>query len=251
MGRRVRTGGLLAGAACVPLIAHVCALAVNFEPSAWLTLTERTRWSLAPDALLFTTSFAIVCAPVFGVVIAGRRTHGDRGGVLRPAMQIAAVALLFSAVSAVLTLGWRLGQEDALSFVARSHVTLAACATALTAWGALCGAWFRNPLDAAGVSLLTTLSASVGLLVSGTIAGDLPRSFVAAGLTASPLVAVASAGQIDLLHSDLLYQISPLAHMQIDYPTWTLATACYLAAAGVCILTLTATNRRIAMSLHR
>ena len=80
MRRRMRTTGLLAGAACAPLIAHVCALAVNLEPSAWLTLTERTRWNLAPDALLFTTCFVIVCAPVFGVVIAGRRSNGERGG---------------------------------------------------------------------------------------------------------------------------------------------------------------------------
>ena len=247
----MRAGGLLAGAACVPLIAHVCALAVNFEPSEWLTLTERTRWSLAPDALLFTTICVIVCAPVFGVVIAGRRTSSDRGGVFRPAIQIGAAVLVFTVVSAVLTLGWRFGQGDALS-VARSHATLAAVAAALTTWGALCGAWSRHPLDAAGVSLLTTLLATVGLLVSGTIAGDLPRPFIAAGLTASPLVAVASAGHIDLLHSDLLYQISPLAHIQINYPTWTLAVACYLAVAGVFMLGFTvATNRRIPMSSHR
>ena len=247
----MRTGRLLAGAACAPLIAHVGALAVNFEPGAWLTLTERTRWSLAPDALLFTTSCVIVGAPVFGVVIAGRCTNSDRRGVLGPAMQLGAGVLLFTVVSAVLSLGWRFGQGDALSSVARSHVTLAASAAALTAWGALCAAWFRNPLDAAGASLLTTLLATVGLLISGTIAGDLPRSLVAAGLTASPLVAVAAAGQIDLLHSDLLYQISPLAHIQVDYPTWTLATGCYLAAAGVFMVAFAATNRRIAMSSPR
>ena len=241
----MRTGGLLVGAACAPIIAHVSALAVNFGPGAWLTLPERTRWSLAPDALLFTTSLAIVCAPVFGVVIAGRCTNSDRASVFGPAMQIGACALLFSVVSALLTLGWLFGQGDALSSVARSHMTLAASATALMAWGALCGGCFRNPLDAAGISLLTTLVATMGLLVSGTIAADLPRSLVNAGLTASPLVAVTSAGQIDLFHSDLLYQISPLAHTQINYPTWTLATACYLAGAGVFMLTFAATGRRM------
>jgi len=157
---------------------------------------------------------------------------------------------MFTLVSALLTIGWRFGQGDALAFAARSHITLAAVAMALAAWGAVCGLWFHNAMDAVGVSLLTTLVAAGGLLLGGTLSADLPRSLVAIGLTASPLFVAASAAQIDLLHSDLLYQISPLAHVQIGYPTWTVATACYLLAAGIGILTLTAAKRRFAFSSH-
>jgi hypothetical protein len=105
-------------------------------------------------------------------------------------------------------------------------------------------------MDAAGVSLLLSLIASGGLLVGGASVGDLPRLVIAAGLVASPLVAMASAAQIDIVRSDLLYQISPLAHIQIDYPTWSLATVCYLAAACVFVLSLTATARRVAPVFH-
>jgi hypothetical protein len=121
-------GGLLVGAACAPLIAHVGALAVNFEPGAWLTLTERADGASPHDRCSSPPASSIVCAPVFGVVVAG-----GAPAVLvemdseRRAMQIRRGVLLFSGrVCPYLTLGWRFGQEMAVSSVARSHVTLAA-----------------------------------------------------------------------------------------------------------------------------
>ena len=261
--------GVLAGAAGAAMTAHATSLALNVIPNAWLTLTDKSRWSLAPDAMLSATACVIVCAPVFGVVVtSGHRANRQKAdrhetdrhktdrhktdqGVASSVLTVGAAVSMFTLVSALLTIGWRFGQGDALVFAARSHITLAAVAMALATWGAVCGLWFRNAMDAAGVSLLTTLVAAGGLLVGGTFSAELPRSLVAAGLIASPLVAVSSASQIDLFHSDVLYQISPLAHVQIDYPTWTLATACYLTAAGLCILMLTATSRRIALSSHR
>jgi len=245
-----RQTGLPTGAVCAPLVAHGMSLAVSVEPRAWLTLAAPVRWSLAADGVLFTTACAIVCAPVVGAAVAAR--HRANTGTARSlAIPLVAAVLLFAGVSAVLTLGWRLGQPDALGFVMRSHVTLTAVSAALVALGALCAALFRNPLDAAGASLLVSLGASGGLLVGGASVADLPRLVIAAGLTASPLVAMASAAQIDIVRSDLLYQISPLAHMQIDYPTWSLATACYLAVVCVCVLSLTATDRRMASAFHR
>lgn len=243
---RVTRRGVLAGAACAAVLTHASTLVVNVSPNAWLTLTDKGRWSLAPDALLGTASFAIVCAPVLGVAVTG---NGRNGGVAPPLLMLIEAVLTFTLASALLTIGWRFGQDDVLAYAVRSHATLAAEGLALAAWGAVCGRWFRNVLDAAGVSLLTTLVAAGGLLVGGSLSADLPRSLVAAGLIASPLFAAASAAQIDLLHSDLLYQISPLAHVQIAYPTWTVATACYLVAAGVCVLALAAAPRRVAVSL--
>jgi len=39
-------------------------------------------------------------------------------------------------------------------------------------------------------------------------------------LIASPIVSAASAADVDLLRTDLLYRISPLAHGRFDYPAW-------------------------------
>jgi hypothetical protein len=249
----VRTySGLLAGAAIAPLITHGASLVVSVDPATWLHLSAPVRWSLAPDALLFTTGCVIVCAPVVGATVtASRRANvQNRGGLLSAVALLGAAVLMFTVVSALLTLGWRFGQGGTLGYVTRSHVTLAAVALALAAWGALCGAWFRNALDGAGFSLITALLAAGGLLVGGAVVADLPRGLIAAGLAANPLVSVASAADIDIVRSDVLYQISPLAHMQIDYPAWSLATACYLAVACICTLSLTATDRLMSPASH-
>ena len=94
-------------------------------------------------------------------------------------------------------------------------------------------------VQTAAFSLVITLTAAGGLLVSGAVVADLPRPMIALGLVASPLVVIASAAQIDIVRMDLLYQISPLAHVQIDYPVWHRASAWYLALALTCFLTLT------------
>ena len=52
-----------------------------------------------------------------------------------------------------------------------------------------------------------------------------------AALLANPIVAVASAANIDLLRFEFLYQVSPIVHRTFDYPTWYLAVACFSAAA--------------------
>jgi hypothetical protein len=247
-----RQGLLIAGAVCAPIAAHAAALAASVEPSEWLSLAAPVRWSLAADAVLFTTVSMILCAPVAGAAVAAGCREGRKDGrVLPAAVPLAGAVLLFAAVSAILTFGWRVGRGDELGFVARSHITLAAAAAALAGIGALCAARFRNVLDAGGAALFTALVASAGLLVGGAGVGDLPGPVITAGLTASPLIAVASAAEIDIVRSDLLYQISPLAHMQIHYSAWSVATACYLALTSVCMLTLTATDRRLSSALHR
>ena len=244
------TAALLAGAACVPVVASGASLAVSVEPREWLSLSDQVRWSLASDALLFTTASAIVCAPVLGAVISSRYRHRRADGRALPAViPLAGAVTVFTTVSAMLTFAWRFGRGDEVLFVERSHLTLFAAAAALAGIGALSATRFRHALDAAGFSLLVALVASVGLLVGGAGVGDLPRLIVTAGLTASPLITMASAAEIDIVRSDLLYQISPLAHMQIEYPTWSMAAACYLAVACFCALLLTADDRRPASAL--
>ena len=176
------------------------------------------------------------------VAAAKRSLVGTRGGTLdvtRTAWPLIVAVLLFAAVSALLTFGWSLGREDAIAFVATSHATLIAVALALAAWGAFCGGCFRDPLDAAAVGLIVVLMAAVGLLVAGASVADMPRQLVALALAASPLVVIAAAANIDIVRMDLLYQISPLAHTQVDYAAWYVASGWYLGLGFLCFLGLT------------
>jgi hypothetical protein len=145
-----------------------------------------------------------------------------------------AAVIAFSAVSALMTLAWSASRPDAIQYVATTHVTLAAVALALGGCGALLGAWFREPLDAAGASLAIAVTAAVGLLVGGAPVARIPRPVVEWVMTASPLIAITSAAHIDIVRTDLLYQISPLAHQRIDYPAWYAACAWHLAVTILC-----------------
>src|SRR5688572_20454219 len=150
-------GNLWAAATVLPLLAHGAALFVNVEPEAWLSLPAALRWALAADALLYVAACVLVAAPLAGVAVAAYHRRDRNAPLLaadrlRIATPLLIAVLLFAAASSLLTLGWRAGQDDATAFVVRSHVTLIAVALALTAWGALCGAWFSDSLDAAAFS---------------------------------------------------------------------------------------------------
>jgi hypothetical protein len=228
--------GLWAAAACLPVLTHGSSLLVNLEPAAWLTMPPPMRVALMSDALLYTAICLIVAAPLAGVHIASSR---PRTTAFHTAGPLIAAVLVFAAVSSLLTLGWMAGHNAAARSVVESHLTLIAVGLALAAWGALCGAVCRDALDAAAVSLLTAMIAAGGLLVAGAVVADLPRSMTAIGLTANPLVVLASAARIDIVRMDVLYQISPLAHVQIDYPAWNVASAWYVAFALLCFAGLT------------
>jgi hypothetical protein len=78
-------------------------------------------------------------------------------------------------------------------------------------------------------------------------------ALVNAALLASPVVAAASAADIDLLRGDPLYRFSPIAHSQFDYPAWPAACATYAAIAVVCFafLVMTSSNRGRTLSAER
>jgi hypothetical protein len=224
---------LYAGAAALPLLSHGAALLVNVEPGAWLSMTDRLRWSLAADGLLFTTAAVIVAAPVAGVATGTCPANGHPPSTLRRAAILVAAAMLCAAVSSLMTFGWAAGREDAAMFTAQSHITLFAVSLALAAGGALSSACFRHPLDAAAVGVIASIAAAGGLLLAGATIADAPPALIAVGLTASPLFAVASAAGIDVVRMDIPYQISPLAHMQMAYPEWASTSAWYLAVAAL------------------
>jgi hypothetical protein len=154
----------------------------------------------------------VVAAPLCGVALATRRF---RGAVLAAAMFV--LALLISAGWTMALWNW---STAAMGGVLVSHATLAVIGLALAALGGWFGSTLRDPLDAAAFSSGTALVAALGLFAAGPLAADLPTPIVNAALSASPIVSVASAADVDLLRTDLLYRISPLAHRQFEYPTW-------------------------------
>jgi hypothetical protein len=169
----------------------------------------------------------VVIGPLAGVALAGRD--------FRPLRLAAIVFALLGGVSmSAAILVARVPWPIAMA----THLTLAAAAIALAGLGAWCGSTFRDPLDAAACSVTAALIATCGLFFLGSLSADLPTPVVNAALLANPIVAVASAANIDLLRFEFLYQISPIAHRRFDYPAWHLAVAFFalvslMAAAGV------------------
>jgi len=170
----------------------------------------------------------VVAAPIAGVALATRRW---RGAVL--AAVVFAAALLLSASAMIASSRPTAG---AVWFVLISHATLAVIGLALTALGGWLGSVCRDPLDAAALGVGGALVAAFGLFAAGPLASDLPTTILNAALSANPIVATASAADIDLLRFDLLYRISPIAHGSFEYPSWYAPLALYgglLIASGV------------------
>jgi hypothetical protein len=160
---------------------------------------------------IFEAAVLVVAAPLCGVALAARRL---RGAALAAAIFTA--ALTVSALWTILALGWSAGGGRALV----SYATVGTMGFALAALGAWFGSVRRDPLDAAAFSVGLAVLAAFGILAAGPLAANLPTPIVNAALVASPIVSAASAADVDLLRTDLLYRISPLAHGRFDYPAW-------------------------------
>lgn len=170
----------------------------------------------------------VVVAPIAGVVLVTRRLRG-----VIPTAALFAVALLVSAAAMIASSG---SPAAAMWFVLTAHVTLGLIGLALAALGVWLGSVCRDPLDAAALGVGGALVAALGLFAAGPLASNLPTTILNAALSANPIVATASAADIDLLRFDLLYRISPLAHGSFEYPSWYAPLALYgglLIASGV------------------
>lgn len=225
--------------------AALAAIFVNVEPASWLSMPPGTFRSLGPDALLYMAGLVIVTAPLAGVAVVARHVSASaRGAIASPAASIVlplcvAVALCV-ATSALITLAAGGGSDGpAWTLLATSHATLGAVALALAAFGVLCATAFHDPLDAAACSLLIVMVATGGLLVAGASVADAPRALIDVALTASPLVTIAAAAHIDIVRMGVPYQISPLAHIELEYPAWYTASAWYVAVAAACFAAAT------------
>ena len=236
-----RARDLYLASALLPLVPGAGSIVAAMEPGQWTGLTPSLVRGVTPDALLYSAACVVVAAPLAGVAIASSRRAAPPGASAWPAaiadaQRLAIATAIFAAVSAVLTFMRLGGGEDALRFVATSHAVLASVTLALAALGALLGTIFRDPLDAAAVALGLAATAGYGILVAGAPVGLASAPVLTAALLASPVMSVASAAQVDLVRSDIWYQISPLAHVQVEYPTWGAVCVAYLLAGCAALL---------------
>ena len=169
---------------------------------------------LATGVLLAEAVLGTLVAPIGGV-LAGRET------ATRTAAAMIATAVAAGTAGA-LGLATALGGASALERggAVIPHLVLGISALALAMFGTLCAAAFRDELDAAAISVTAAVAIAFGVLIAGPLVEGWPAWANNAALTASPLVAAASAAHVDVLRSDWLYRMSPIAHQRFDYPEW-------------------------------
>jgi hypothetical protein len=230
-------------AGATPIVSWAALALTGLGPARWLSVNALFERGASADALLYTAAAVIAGAPLLGVAACREDDAGPPRGVVRTIGTVVLAVGALGMASALVTVLGRGVSAETLALVWQSHAMLAAVALALALLGAACGAAFRDPLVGAAVSLAVTVVAAAGVLVAGAGVADLPRSALALALTASPLVAVASAAHIDIVRMEPLYQISPLAHLSIEYPAWRIALAWHLAVAVACGVALTWTHR--------
>jgi hypothetical protein len=206
-------------AALLPAVAALASVLAAVDVHDWTGLNAALVRGTTPDALLYSAACVVVAAPLAGVAIPSRQ-------------RLFVAVAIFCAVSAALTLA-RLGvSAEALRFVGSSHAVLASATVALAALGALLATIFRNPLDAGAVALGVSLTAAYGVLVAGAPVGGLSTAWLETALLASPIMTIATAAQLDLVRTDIWYQVSPLAHVRLEYPALGAVCGTYLLAAG-------------------
>jgi hypothetical protein len=136
---------------------------------------------------------------------------------------------------------WLLASASALasmgmapSSIALSHMMLATVALASAGIGRALGTLFVDPLDAIASGTCVCLALSLGVFVIGRFAGELPPDVLNAVLAVNPLVATASAANVDIFRTELLYRASPIPHLLFDYPSWLRSAGFFSAVTVVC-----------------
>ena len=254
---RGRYSSYVVGGALLPLVATLASIVTILEPRAWLSPAD---WrGLAPVAILFSTAVLLIAAPLAGVTVAARARglallDGAWAATRRTCGTLLFAAVSWTAAAAGLTamLAAAAGETVSTPLFA-AHVVQGAAALALALTGALAAGWFEEPLDAGALSLVLALAGSLGILVAGALVDRLPGAVVEWAVAANPLLAVSSAAHIDVMRTDTLYQISPLAHVQVPVPGWPAAAALYVAVAAACAAALGGVYSRIASepSVHQ
>jgi hypothetical protein len=216
----------------LPPLALGAAVSANVGIEGWLSTPLPILRALVADATLYCATLLVATAPLAGVAAGSRRTGSGSSGMA------AAVDTAWPLVVAVLLLAIAMSASTLAvgRFNASAVCTTAAVALALALVGACCARAVTDPLDAVACSLGGAVIASVGLLVVGPVVDRIPAPILDLALTVNPFIAMTSAGGIDILRTDVLYRISPLAHLHVEYPAWHVAAAWHLllAVAAFC-----------------
>jgi hypothetical protein len=175
------------------------------------------------QVLLVEAISVVVVAPALGVAIRSLR------------VRIAALSILIGLSMMSL---WITGGLPATAFhaVTAAHATIGAAALALASIGALCRAACDDPLDAVGLTAIIGTVGGFGVFLLGDFAALLSTPVLNSALAANPIVATASAVNIDIFRSVPLYQFSPIAHREFQYPAWQSAAVLYSCVAIVASL---------------
>lgn len=148
---------------------------------------------------------------------------------------IAAMFGLLFALTALLVFSWR-GVPGGLGAALSGSIALAVSVAVLLQCGRAIGAFMGDELGAAFTAFLLAIALTVGPFALGPLLSELSPAQSTWLLIANPLVTTAGAAGIDVLHLDVVYQLSPLAHRGVALPVWTASVAGYavvgLAARG-------------------
>lgn len=205
----------------------------------WNVLAPATLAGALTDALLINGALAVIGSSLAGVILA--RGWSDHLPVLG---RLSGLILAFGLTSAAMSFAFGAPAPGALGTVIATHTAMIAGALAFGSFGILCGRVFRHPLDAAAVSLGAACTCTLGILVAGPFAAHAPSRVIDGALLASPLVTIATAARIDILRTDVLYRISPLAHVGTDYVAWPVATAVHVVCTAIFVAATARLNRR-------
>jgi hypothetical protein len=240
-------------AAAVPLVSigaiaaadtrwlHAPSLALRTESVAWLLLVQAAVIAIwAPLMGLFT--LARVRA-----LRAGEPPQSAlarmRAGSWQLGWRMMVRATAATASSAAIALALQ-SSIDA-SALLKSHAMLWTVALTFAAMGAACAAMLAEPLDGAATATGAAVLAATALFAAGPALDRVPPRLLDAALVVNPVVATAVGANLDLFRMGLFYQLSPLAHRQVDYPAAAVALAAYaLMAVGMLLLAAARLDRR-------
>ena len=169
------------------------------------------------NVFLFAAVAGLALAPIAG---AARGRHTASRSL--PAV----VALVFLASMALLMISWRAIPGGVVA-AAAGHAALLISMLTLASLGRLARGVFSNTLAAGLAGLVAAIVITVGPFALGPLLQDAPLSLCRVIFFANPLVNIASAADIDLLHVDVIYRLSPLAHRGVALPAWITACSAY------------------------
>jgi len=215
----------------IPVSAAFTVIVLGARPGTIEGLSMVARGDRFVQLFVLEAALIPVWAPVAGVFLA---SEGAFASAWRLARVMTIASALVAASGAVLTTVLRAPLDG--TTLAVSHVALWAETFACLALGSFCRAYAREGLDAAACALTVAISAGAAVFVAGPLLNVLPARVIDVLLDVSPVVGVSAAAGIDIFRAGVMYQLSPLAHMQMRYPDPAVASAAYVAIGLVLVL---------------